>query len=245
MITFKKFILESNTAEIIYNHIDSKIYDYAEDYSGEKLKDNVINNIVTILKRDCQNWISELQYPEKIFPYRGIPGAKNALFMRKNTRRDRRPKDSTKHLHDIWDEWFNKKFGFNARSQSIFITGNRSEASNYGDIYLVYPIGKYYGYLSTRGISDLLHQFPKLYIDAAQNDKEYGERLEQTKTPGYESRLDKLDVFQTMDEKTDYVQDKNLTEFIKAGSEIMVQCDSYYALYADDLDLIKPVLERL
>lgn len=245
MITFKKFILESNQQGVFYNISDSKIHSHDDDYNEYILKDEVIDNIITVLKRDCQNWISELRSPQKALSYRGIMGIPNVLFMKKNTRQNRRPKDTSKNLSDIWDNWFEKNFGFRARSESAFVTGNKLEARNYGDIYLFYPIGNQYSYLSSRGIYDLTNQFPRLYIDAARNDKEYMERRAEINTVGFEKNLNMEEVFQTMNEKTNYEKDINLYEYIIAGSEIMVKTDAYYALYAEDLNLIKPILEQL
>lgn len=244
MITFKKFILESNTDDIIYGHMDFKLYD--ED---NVLRTDIVDDIVSTIKNDCSPWLNELQGAEA---YRGMLGAKNSLFVKKETRPDRRPRDTSKHLHDLWDDWFEKKFGFRARSQSIFISGNKVEAHEYGEVYLVFPIGKNYNYLASRGIRDLTNQFARMYIDAAENDEEYAARKKKVSGGvvdriSYEDIITKEEVFQTMNEKTSYIQGKNLSEYLSKSSttEVMVQCDSYYALYVGDPPLVKPILELL
>jgi hypothetical protein len=43
----------------------------------------------------------------------------------------RKPRDTDKELHQITDRWFKKKFGVYARSETIFCSRSRMEASKY------------------------------------------------------------------------------------------------------------------
>lgn len=61
----------------------------------------------------------------------------------KSVRKDRNPKDTPKIVHDLVDDYFEDKFGYRPRSESVFTTGLKNEASRYGMVYLIFPIGKY------------------------------------------------------------------------------------------------------
>ena len=56
---------------------------------------------------------------------------------------DRLPKDTPMELHLAIDQTFNDIFGWRARSHSIFVTGRKLQASNYGNVYVILPIGNY------------------------------------------------------------------------------------------------------
>ena len=56
---------------------------------------------------------------------------------------DRRPKDVSKLLHKLSDMYFKTKFGIAYRSNSFFCTGNKSFASDYGSVCLIFPIGDF------------------------------------------------------------------------------------------------------
>lgn len=62
-------------------------------------------------------------------------------------RKDRRGLNTSSSTHKLLDKWFDEKFGYKARSQSIFATGDVEDAASYGDEYqngaagIVIPIG--------------------------------------------------------------------------------------------------------
>lgn len=69
-------------------------------------------------------------------------------------RKDRRPVDTEMEDHKKWDAAFKEKFGWNARSNALFCTGNKSKAIMYGDVYMIFPI-KRYMYIWSPKIGDL------------------------------------------------------------------------------------------
>lgn len=61
-----------------------------------------------------------------------------------SVRLDRKPVDTPPDIHKILDDTFDKKFGFRARSNAIFVTGDYYNAEDYGDkVYMIYPIGNF------------------------------------------------------------------------------------------------------
>lgn len=58
------------------------------------------------------------------------------------------------------DQWFLKKFGFNARSQSAYCAGGKAMASRYGLPYSVFPIGNFKFVWSPK-IEDLYYPYKR------------------------------------------------------------------------------------
>ncbi len=55
-------------------------------------------------------------------------------------RHDRIPKDTPKEIHDWLDDWFNKNFGFRARSDAVFASSTPGYLDYYGKYTdLIYP----------------------------------------------------------------------------------------------------------
>jgi hypothetical protein len=75
-------------------------------------------------------------------------------------RTDRRPSDTKQNVHEYFDKEFNKKFGFKARSNAIFCTGRPSIARSYGNLYCIFPIGKY-NFVWSDDIKDLFMAYDK------------------------------------------------------------------------------------
>jgi len=74
----------------------------------------------------------------------------------KKIRTDRRPKDTGYDAHYKLDDMFQQEFGIRYRSSSIFVSGKRTEASNYGDnVYAIFPTGNNYNYVFNRKVTDL------------------------------------------------------------------------------------------
>lgn len=114
------------------------------------------------LKKECKPFLKEYKktgYVGKKVIYRGSSavgvdtkkyGGIRAAFPRD----DRKPKDMPPALHQKFDEDFNNRHGWYARSEGVFTTPKKSVAMSYGKPFLFYPIGKY-KYLWTEETDDL------------------------------------------------------------------------------------------
>lgn len=75
------------------------------------------------------------------------------------TRKDRVPLHMPKDLHSAANDWFNRKFGIQYRSQALFLTGSKFIAQNYakdnGYVARILPLGAYRFCWSAKN-SDLL-----------------------------------------------------------------------------------------
>ena len=74
-------------------------------------------------------------------------------------RKDRRPKDSSKNLHNLYNMMlssFDDDPGW--RNNSLFVTRDQSEAEEYGDGVIVIPIGEY-KMLSSKMVKDMYNSF--------------------------------------------------------------------------------------
>lgn len=115
---------------------------------------------LTMIYRDCAPFIREFIGPQKgntalQFLYSGRDVSGNPEFIKKRVRKDRKPADMHPIIHDMLDKEFQKRFGYPARSSSLFVTGDLYIASDYGSrVYLVFPVGKY-KYLWNPQVDDL------------------------------------------------------------------------------------------
>lgn len=59
----------------------------------------------------------------------------------------RRPRDSSRELHELADEWFEQQFRLRFRSRTLFCSGSRAEAETYCDeghvLISIEPLGDY------------------------------------------------------------------------------------------------------
>lgn len=79
----------------------------------------------------------------------------------KDVRSDREPKDMAETVHQVLDDTFNKKFGFRARSNVIFVTGRWAVAVGYGTDYSIFPIGQY-KYIYSKSVKDMYMDIDKM-----------------------------------------------------------------------------------
>jgi hypothetical protein len=103
-------------------------------------------NCMSMIKRDCSEALNEMKRADN-FLYRGLrmsqyqEGMPN-IFVGK-PRENRKAKDSATDVQEKFDNLL-KEAGFQAlRSNSIFCSGNKSQASGYGEMYCIFPKNGY------------------------------------------------------------------------------------------------------
>lgn len=148
---------------------------------------------------------TEIESFETLAFYRGLSNISGmvAPFIIK-TRKDRKPRDLPKYIHERADAWFNQQFGVRYRSQAAFVTGSRFIAQNYakssGNVVRVIPLGAY-SYCWSPKNSDLLFYHAKqtsIEVEAYLSSSEYTE--------------------------------SGLGSACASGNEVMLFCDSYVAI---------------
>ena len=164
-----------------------------------------------LIKKDCQPFLKEIGNDvEEYILYRGM-GSVSKNFLKKTVRKDRTPKDINKQIHKIFDKLFHKKFKIYGRSQCMFISGNETTASKYGTVYSVFPIGKI-KFIWSPKVWDLFDQI-RDKIDRARNITKYCQSV------------------------VDKYRKTNLKKAIESENEVMIDCNSYYAILYDEKTL--------
>lgn len=109
-----------------------------------------LNNIsdvdmINSLVKDCKPFLKELLKSLKNDRLFLLSGRKNTVnFFKRKIRTDRIPIDTPVEYHNYIDDLFHKKFGWKARSNSIFCTGSFDTAEEYGNkVYMIFPIDQY------------------------------------------------------------------------------------------------------
>lgn len=123
---------------------------------NEKLLNNGherLERIAKLIKKDCKPYLNDvIRIYKNYFFYSGRNDSRD--FLKKDVRQDRVPRDTPPEIHEFLDEWFKRKFGVRARSQSVFCSFYESDADGYGNIYYVFPVGEYKA-ISNKDINDL------------------------------------------------------------------------------------------
>lgn len=97
--------------------------------------------VLNFIKKNCKPYISENPNWMDNPMYRGIDDYDDVLI--KTIRTDRRPLDTDAFLHTIYNNAL-QKAGFTAiRTNSMFCTGRKSIANQYGSVYVIFPIGNF------------------------------------------------------------------------------------------------------
>jgi hypothetical protein len=144
---------------------------------------------------------------------------------RKAVRKDRVPLEMNRKISAVIDDWFNEKFGFRARSQSLFCYGEagRGNAETYGSHQCaVFPIGDFQFVWSPK-VGDLFLSVDEELI--TRNKQISPEYALTSGNPDPEAIKEWMDSFK--------YTDGNLSVAMKSDSEIMLHCnDALYIPYA-------------
>jgi hypothetical protein len=164
--------------------------------------------VMNILQRDCGKWINESQGAPV---FRGINNARWKQPIKKFICPwDRQPRNTDRDLHRAADAWFLKHTGIEFRSNSFFTTGNAENANEYGDLFILCPIGNY-KYCWSPNIMDFYLELERV----SRNQEDDDEFVDWVLTDG------------------DYIFNSNLPGAIQSGNEIMVHCKEAYLVNPD------------
>jgi len=235
-----------------YNYINENIYNW------EEVREQLLDNCLPVLKDLKKSRAGSFMYI----------GKKDKIkhYKIKKTRKNRKPKDTPYEVHEILDDLFYRKFGIKARSQTIFATGYIVEADQYGNVYLMFPIGRYeiiwspdiqdlWGFLEDSDLLDYLYDDTSNMIDSFEEDFEYDHGIEYVELENNEYEKDQREYVERRIEEWKENKEEELNSLIneyRKGSiknainsknEIMVKCDEYMLVevqYENDiLNLIR------
>ena len=177
-----------------------------------------VSEMSELILRDCQPYLNEIDGQiAKYVMMRGIPGhGQHYGFGKRQTRLDgRNSRNTPAPVHHSMNIWFDHNYGHPYRN-GVFTTGEYLQAAQYGDIYAVFPIGKF-DYLWVRGI-------PDMFILISPEITPTIEALERAKEVGR-------------------FKSDNLKTAITTGSEIMLWTEEYYYIELRMLEQIGKFLQ--
>jgi len=175
----------------------------------QPIKFNGPDEFDEFLEKNCSKFLEETG-GRKL--YRGVRNPIGDTFIG-TPRKNRRPKDTPKEIHDSLDDFFDQTFGWNARSEGLFTTGSRRFASTYGLVYEIYPLGEY-RFLWAPKIRDL-------YIRIEEKFESSQHAFDKDPTED--------EIYAFCDDVVSEYRDDNLEKAIESGNEIMIDCNKYIA----------------
>lgn len=175
--------------------------------------------VVKLIEGNCKPFLKEFSNPL----YRGVKTGKE-MFIKKDRRKDRKPKDMPPVLHELLDEVFHDIFGWYVRSEGVFVSNEKKFASSYGFPYFFFPIGKY-RYVYSPEVRDLYITTRDEVFHRVRYDIEAGQEVTQRKYDIVEKAVKEL----YTNKKLNFMMDAR-----KTGMEVQFDCNSYYMLYSPD-----------
>jgi len=109
-------------------------------YLNENNNVELLDEVIEKLKSDCSIYLNDIKRQDNI-----LLSGRNSKekFFERDVRKNRTPRDTPIEIHTIFDNHFQKKTGIRLRSNSLFCVSGRNTAGAYGDVYYIFPIGKY------------------------------------------------------------------------------------------------------
>jgi hypothetical protein len=132
--------------------MDMKFKQYLKENNINEEIFKIINKIHSSCQPFLKEWFKSFSNESLLPLYRGAI-SKPDYYIGK-IRKDRRPMNTTYNDHEELNDLFLEYYGKKWRSESIFVTGSFGNAEGYGDIYLIFPIGKF-KFLYNPNIEDL------------------------------------------------------------------------------------------
>lgn len=148
--------------EKLNDEIDKVDKAYQIEYEKSKVNDRPVkmDNLFKALAKNCKEIIKvykELNrnsFEREKFLFRGIKSSDDALYGKPFE--SRKPKDSNRDLHELVNGTINS-LGLTAnRENAMFVTGDRSQASGYGNsLYIMFPVDGF-TFTWSRTVKDLV-----------------------------------------------------------------------------------------
>lgn len=170
-----------------------------------------IDGVISQIKRNCGQFLSETRVPM----YRGMSAQLNpAIFSTVQTPATRGPRDTPGIINTYIVKWFQDNTGLPFRKEhTLFATGSRKEAEDYGRAFLVFPIGQF-EYCWSPVYKDLTLQFEHMQMKHY-STAEIQQEVHRVISNG------------------NYEINYGLQQAIQARKEIMIYCKEYYILDYD------------
>lgn len=207
-------------------------------------KQIALDEAIKLIKRDCQDFLKLNTRPI----YRGysddsslkvvVPGT----LVKGTVRKNRQPRDTSPWFHEIMNDTLKEYSGVKARSESLFCSYQAIQAGEYGELYAIFPIGAtkliwsphiidpYADFQEDWGNwpSREMHGWISDIVDSADGEFDPDMRSKDRR-PVLEMLFDQ--------HGSEMYADGSSKQAQKSRHEIMVVCDSYYALPRSKFDM--------
>ncbi len=172
--------------------------------------------ILNIIKKDCKPFLQIIGNKIDTFVmFRGMEDIYSDPIVRKKVRLDdRKPMSSAPIKHERYNHYFEDTFGQPFRN-SLHASGNQHMAEYYGDVFVIFPIGKF-DWLWSPMINDMAMDIRWPMVGGQLNVPPSQEAVEEY--------LDTLN----------YNMNSDLKGAIQSGNEIMIRCKEYYAINIEE-----------
>lgn len=163
-----------------------------------------------MMRKNCSQILSFIKKHKKV-PVREFSHVIRDGIKEIKPRKDRRPKDMPLEFHKLFDEMFQKKFGWKVRSEGVFcyiVTKIKAETKHYDNMNVILPTDGF-KFVYSNSIDDL-------YDEICLRNR------------AREQELKKM---------VDTYTDKNLQN-VKDSYEVSIKCDKYYALSTEYFNYI-------
>lgn len=165
-MSFKSFLLKEggNNVEFL-DHLEQEEFD----------------QFISDIKRDCSQFINNPTVRKNYlkngkFLLRGVSLNNIPRFIGKQIRKDRTPRDSSNEYHKMMNDVFNKKFGIDLRSNSLFATVDFSTAEEYGTLVILFPVNNS-RYFFSKKVDDLFSDFSNRFRLSSKLSRAFGDDL--------------------------------------------------------------------
>ena len=198
--------------------------------------------VADLIKANCQPFLKESGFSYNNMDdstlWRGVSGhIQLPAFSTQKVKTNRGPTDSSKEIHEVLDNYFKSKFGIKFRSNAVFTTGRCHVAEEYGDAFIVFPIGEY-KYIWSPKILDAYRFFDNKKSKENRSDENrhgYGDithALNLTSPLPPADSDEYTEIIKKYLEKVNPYIDHDLKKALGDGDgpEIMVHCAEYYTL---------------
>lgn len=108
-----------------------KLFELESYFNPEAVSVQILN--------DCQQFLHEVEWQSDHVLFRGTSNRPSGKYDR-NLTKSRNPKNSSREMHNFFIRLYND-LGITAnRSNSLFCTGDSTDAQSYGDLYVIIPL---------------------------------------------------------------------------------------------------------
>lgn len=150
-----------------------------------------------------------------------------------NVRQDRIPTDTPAEVHQMVDDWFERKTGYRFRGASLFTVGRRASAAGYGYPVAVIPVGEFH-FCWSPVVKDMFHQMTD-YIGQYVGPDYTQDISNKSKIRNFFDSEGKVNEFL---KESNYKFDTDLKGAIQSSHEVMVVCNKAIILDTEWLNRV-------